>query len=310
MKTDLKHKFTSSFVNLLLILCPMLLLFSCSTQSDLEPEHLCDNMEEDWIFCDDFSNGDLSRWDHWVTPENPNRTVIEDPGPLELEGNHVVRIRVPEGRGGVGVNKTLPNVHDVMYVRQYMAYEEGFDFTARNHGGGISGGDRHARQAGHRPKGDDVFRANIEYLPATDTDPARTYIYSYYRGMKMDCADPEGMCWGDHLPCMISDSYCDRVPELRVDTYPPPLEHERWYCVEMKIDAGTPVDSEDEADGVMNLWVDNLEIGPWEGRWLRTSPDVKPNHFHLGLFHHAEHSVEGIKFDDVVVSTSRIGCHD
>ena len=28
----------------------------------------------------------------------------------------------------------------------------------------------------------------------------------------------------------------------------------------------------------------------------------------LSLFHHAEHSVEGILLDDVVVSTDRVGC--
>jgi hypothetical protein len=29
----------------------------------------------------------------------------------------------------------------------------------------------------------------------------------------------------------------------------------------------------------------------------------------LSLFHHGDHSVEGVMLDDVVVSTSRIGCH-
>lgn len=271
----------------------------------------CDSPGPGWIFCEDFEAGDLSQWDSDTQTLDQYHTILAEAGPSGAPGNHVFRLRVPAGRGGVGTNKTFtPDEYDVLYARWYIAYENGFDFTALNHGHGLHAGDRWKKGvSGLRPQGDDWFTVNVEYLPISSSNPvARMYMYAYYRGMTMDCSDPNGSCWGDSIPCMLSDIYCNRAPSLRVTTYPPALEHEKWYCVEMMINAGDPVDSQAQANGVLDMWIDNLEIGPWHNMWFRTAASVKINHFWLGLFHHADHSVEGIKFDDVVVSTNRIGC--
>ena len=65
-----------------------------------------------------------------------------------------------------------------------------------------------------------------------------------------------------------------------------------------------------QADGELNFWIDGVEYGPWTNLWMRTTPELEITILWLSLFHHAEHSVEGIMFDDVVVSTTRIGPRD
>jgi len=271
----------------------------------------CDAPAPEWIFCEDFESGDLSNWDASMQTLDQYRTIIADPGPAGANDNHVFRLRLPEGRGGKGINRTFtPEEYEKLYARWFIAYEAGFDFTARNHGHGLHAGDRWKRgAAGTRPGGDDWFTAQVEYLPVSATNPVpRTYIYAYYRGMGMDCSDPGSACWGDHIPCMVSDYYCDRRPSLKATTLPPPLKQESWYCMEMMLEAGDPVAAALHANGRLNLWVNGLEIGPWENMWFRTDADVLVNHFWLGLFHHEHHSREGIRFDDVVVSTARIAC--
>jgi hypothetical protein len=89
---------------------------------------------------------------------------------------------------------------------------------------------------------------------------------------------------------------------------PPVLETGRWYCLEIMLDAGTPVQNDADADGVQNFWIDGVEFGPFEHLWHRTTPDLKISILWLSLFHHGDHSVEGVYLDNVVVSEQRIGC--
>jgi hypothetical protein len=185
-------------------------------------------------------------------------------------------------------------------------WEPGYDFNARNHGSGLHAGGRNLLgRSDYRPQGDDWFCSWIEPI----RDDHRLNAYTYYRGMYMDCADPQGTCWGDHFPCMFDEgtNYCEK-PQHRETVLPPVMETGRWYCIEMMMDGGTPTTNEAEADGILNFWVDGLEIGPWDDLWLRTTPDLKLTILWLSIFHHGDHSEEGLMFDNVVVSTSRIGC--
>ena len=264
----------------------------------------------EWIHCDGFEGGDLTRWDADTQAVGESRLLVATAGPSGQSGNHALRLRVPAGRGGSGINKTFtPAEYDILYARWYVQFEPGFNLAAKNHGHGLHAGDRWSKGiAGIRPSGDDYFTMNVDYLPATATAPARHYIYTYYRGMYMDCADPNGSCWGDNFPCMISSNYCTR-PEHKPTVWPPAIETGRWYCIELMVNAGTPAASQASADGVLNLWIDGVEIGAWASLWFRTTATVKLNHFWLGLFHHDDtHSVEGQLFDHVVVSPTRIGC--
>jgi hypothetical protein len=129
--------------------------------------------------------------------------------------------------------------------------------------------------------------------------------------MYMDCANPAGACWGDHLPCMLSGNYCtnskDNAPPRPL---PPAVVAGRWYCFEIMADAGTPTTDTGAVPprGVLDFWVDGVEYGPFENLWLATSASVKPTIIYLSLFNHdTTHSVEGIMVDDVVAATSPIG---
>jgi hypothetical protein len=217
-----------------------------------------------------------------------------------------MRFRVPAGRGGADLVKVLPTQHDKLYARWYQRWEPGYDFSAANHGSGLNAGSRdYLGQSDYRPNGDDFFGTWFEPDAGDTALNGRPNLYSYYRGMYQDCADPNGQCWGDHFPCMYSDTYCEKA-EHKGQT--PVLQTGKWYCIELMLDAGTPVQSDAAADGVQDFWIDGTEYGPFQHLWHRTSANVKIGILWLSLFHHAEHSVEGTMYDNVVVSTERIGC--
>jgi hypothetical protein len=264
----------------------------------------CSGAPAEWLFCNGFEDGDFSVWDDYDGNPGETNRLLEDSGPFELAGNHVAQLMPPEGRGGADVLKVLPSPQDRVYARWYVKWEPGFDFTAPNHGGGLFGGERNLLgRSGHQPDGTDFFIANVDYRPG---DPV-LYLYAYYAGMYQDCADPNGSCWGDSLPCVYGGSYCERPEHLPSVTLPR-VEADRWYCIETMTDAGTPTPSESGADGAMNLFIDGMEIGPWEGLWLRSTPSLKVSILWLSLFHHEDHAAAGIRLDNVVVSTERIGC--
>jgi hypothetical protein len=247
-------------------------------------------------------------WDDYDGNPDSTNLLVEDPGPFGFSGNHVMRLRVPPGRGGADLVKVLPPSHDRLYARWYVKWEAGYDFSAPNHGSGLFAGDRNLLgQSDIRPAGDDFYTAWLE--PTESPYGPALNAYSYYRGMYMDCADPNGSCWGDHFPCMYDDgsNYCTK-PQDRETAPPPALTADRWYCIELMLDGGAPSASGVGAGGVLDFWVDGREMGPWTDLWLRTTPDLRPNLLWLSLFHHEEHSAAGLMLDHVVVSASRIGC--
>ena len=83
----------------------------------------------------------------------------------------------------------------------------------------------------------------------------------------------------------------------------------RWYCIEVMLEAGAPASSQDGAQGVLDWWIDGQEMGPFRNLWLRTVPGLQVNTLWLSLYHHdGQHSAAGVLYDDVVVSTARVGC--
>lgn len=256
------------------------------------------------VFCTGFEEGNFSLWDDYDGNPAPWNLNVLDPGPLNIADNHATRMRVPDGRGGTDLTKVLPKQYDKLYVRYYQKWEPGYDFTARNHGGGLHAGDRNLMgHSDYRPTGADWFSAWLE------PQDGRLNLYVYYRGMYQDCTDPNGSCWGDHFPCFLDEgsSYCTKAAH-RERIMPPLLESGKWYCVEYMLDAGTPVTRDADANGSLDLWIDGVEYGPFNNLWFRTTPDLKLTIMSLGIFHHAEHSVEGVMFDNLVVSTQRVGC--
>jgi len=268
----------------------------------------CDDSMPEWVFCSGFEEGSKAIWDDYDGNPDSENKLVADAGPWGVAGNHVARLRVPAGRGGSDLVKLLPP-HDLLYARWYVAYEPGFNFDAPNHGSALFAGDRNnLGRSGIRPDGTDVISAGVEYSPSLHVNS--TYVY--YRGMYQDCADPDGACWGDSLPCIYDEgqSYCTRAADRPVaGNAAPALQTGRWYCVELMLDAGFPSSSEDGAGGALDWWIDGQEMGPFRGLWMRTVPDLQVDILWLSLFHHDDqHSLLGVLYDDVVVSTARVGC--
>lgn len=260
------------------------------------PVDECSQTNPNWLFCSGFEEGVKSIWDNSTPMPDETHLIMENPGPRIVTGNHVMRLRVPPGRGNAGLVKLTPQGYDRLYARWYVMWEPGFDFTASNHGSGLHAGSRWLLgRSGTRPNGEDWFSSWLE--PTLSTAPT-LQAYTYYPGMYMDCADPNGSCWGDLFPSRSAPARATQ-PSMRTG---------QWYCIEMMMDAGTPSPTQTGASGVLNFWVDGLEIGPWNNLWLRTTSTLQLSLLWLDIFFHESHSVEGIMLDNVVMSTSRIGC--
>lgn len=289
---------------LFLLAIGLFVLLSTTTYANANE---CEDQELSWIFCSGFEEGNFNLWDDYDgNPPSVNQ-IAENPGPFEISGNHVARLVVPPGSGVTDLVKVLPEEHSKIFARWYIQFEPGFDFSTPSHvGGGIHAGARsYLGRSDYRPTGQDWFSGWFE----TDSE-GRPYIYTYYPGMYMDCVDPNGSCWGDHFPCMIDQGtqYCTK-PEHQPSVYPRPVTDGQWYCVELMMDGGVPTTSPVNASGEISLWIDGMEIGSWVGLWLRSSPDIKNSIFWLNVFFHGEHNESGVLYDNVVVSTERVGCH-
>lgn len=257
------------------------------------------------VFCTGFEEGNFGLWNDWDGNPSPTNTLVADPGPFNLPGNHVARLFVPPGRGSADLTKVLPGTYDVLYARWYVKWEAGFDFFTMQHGSGLHAGDRALLgRSDYRPNGSDWFTAWIEPGYAD----GRFNAYVYYPGMYMNCVDPNGACWGDSFPCTQDEgqSTCI-IPGHRETAMPPLMQSGRWYCIEMMLGGGSPTAGTAGASGVLNYWIDGVEMGPWNDLWLRNTSQLRVGILWLNLFFHGTHGAQGVLFDDVVVSTSPIG---
>jgi hypothetical protein len=84
----------------------------------------CDDPMPGWVFCSGFEEGSKASWDDYDGNPDSENQLVADPGPWDVAGNHVARLRVPAGRGGSDLVKLLPP-HDRLYARWYVAYERG-----------------------------------------------------------------------------------------------------------------------------------------------------------------------------------------
>jgi hypothetical protein len=290
--------------------CPkgnkMIRYFIFAVFSFIVPSTVCAQPSCKGIFCSGFEEGSKAIWDDYDGNPDSTNLIMADPGPLRAPGNHVMRLRVPAGRGGADLVKVLPGKYDKLYARWYQKWETGYNFSAPCHGGGLHAGSRDLLgTSDNRPQGNDWFCTWME------PHDGRPQLYSYYRGMYQDCVDPRGSCWGDVFPCTADEgsNYCEKAEHRDMPgKNPPQLVTGRWYCIEIMLEAGTPVTADSLANGRQDFWIDGVEYGPFEHLWHRTAADVKISILWLSLFHHdATHSVEGIMLDDVVVATDRIG---
>jgi hypothetical protein len=269
----------------------------------------CANSPSGTIFCEDFEGSTpKSDFDDYDGNPDTENQLVADSGPASDSSNKVIRLRVPAGQGGTSdLLKVLPSTYDKLYARWYFKYEPGFNFSALNHGGGLTAGDRtYVGQSGNRPSGSDFAWFGVQY----QENSAEPYTYSYYRGMYQDCTNPSGSCYGDSFPCVYDNgsSYCTKSADLPIVAMPN-LVAGQWYCFEQMVDMGTASTSGSGATGRITQWLNGNLIGDNTNLWLRTTNNLKLRNLWLALFHHdGTHSTVGELIDNVVVSTERIGC--
>ena len=303
------NSLTIKSIGIKLLLILVLALITHRASATAVPRNECSNPPLGTIFCEDFEgqNPKADFDDYDGNPDSENQVIV-DSGPSGDSSNRVIRFRIPVGqRGTSDLFKVLPGSYDRLFARWYFKYEPGFDFSALNHGGGLSAGSRDLTgRSGIRPTGDDMAGFYLEYLP----NNPHPYAYSYYRGMYQNCADPNGRCWGDEFPCLADDGqvFCTK-PQHRPTVTLPTLVDGQWYCFEEMVDMGNPTTSEKSANGHLELWLDSRKITDIQDLWIRTTSNLKLQNLWLSLFHHdGNHSAVGELIDNVVVSTIPIGC--
>ncbi|MBK8201164.1 MAG: hypothetical protein IPK68_02150 [Bdellovibrionales bacterium] len=130
--------------------------------SELLKSDECLKPNESWVFCNGFeeptSDAQHAVWDDYDGNSDPQNAWIKNPGPFNISDNQIHRLRVPEGRGGADLIKVLPQEYDKLYARWYVQWEDGYDFSAPNHGSGLHAGSRGLMGvAGDIPNGRDFF---------------------------------------------------------------------------------------------------------------------------------------------------------
>jgi hypothetical protein len=273
-----------------------------TVRASVPAESVCSSSST--LFCSGFEEGNFSVWDDYDGNPSPGNTLVADPGPYKLSGNTAARLLVPAGTGGRDFVKVLPGQDDKVYVRWFQKWEAGYDFSAPNHGSGLHAGSRDLLgRSDYRPTGADWFSTWLEPYNG------RLNLYTYYRGMYQDCSNPNGSCWGDRFPCFLDDGsgYCTKAAD-RPKIMPPLLQTDRWYCLEVMVDSGTPTSTQTGANGALDFWIDGTEYGPFNNLWLRTTANLKPTIAWLSTYFHSDHAAVGVRFDNVVVSRTRVGC--
>ncbi len=258
-----------------------------------------------WVFCSGFEEGSLALWDDMDGNPTSQNEIVAEPGRFGRSDNHVGWLKELPGASGTDLVKDLPATHSKLYARWWIKYRAGFQMDQAS-AGRLHAGSRNFLGATVRPTGSDHASAGIDYHAA---DPRALYLSAYLPGMYQDC--PGSFCTADSYPCVYDSggTFCVRSGDRPPPTPGPQLEADRWYCMEMMVDLGAPTSSATGASGRLALWLDDAPQGEWSNLWMRSSSSLLLTTLYLRLYHGtANHSLVGVYYDDVVVSTDRVGC--
>lgn len=293
----------------------------------------CDRPGAAWLMCEDFEGGDQG-WDGWFAESSwaecdgcpggtndPNRIRLDD-GQAH-DGSWSLHMPGAEGAGFQGGTLRYADCvgapqsgceligHERLYFRTWVRLAADHDYV--HHFVGIRGTkpdrywDAHG-VAGCRPAGDRWAGTRVDV--STDHE---LFFYTYYPDMGCDSG---GYCSGDYAQgicdgCAQLDMPCSNGLECCWGNHfspdvPVVLPTETWTCLEMSMELNTP----GQADGSMTYWVDD-ELGHHaEGLRFRDGPELQLNQAWLEHYiapGDTDHPNQ-VWFDDVVVSTERIGC--
>ena len=263
------------------------------------------------VFSDDFENeqapGSLeTKWNAGVM----HRVRIATESALVHNGGRALEFTVPKQSGEMSnsVMHTLSPAMDVVFLRCYTKFEDGFSETGSSHNGcSISGGYYVNGKAtpGIRADGRNKFLVSTENGrdTAAEIPPGRLNSYVYW--------PEQGDVWGDHFyptgevtpfsytrsgTATFGNNFVAR-PEVT-----PPLNV--WFCYEVMVRLNTL----GKRDGRIAVWMDGKLAADWPNLRLRDIPDLKADRISLDL-HIKSNSIRANKkwYDDVVVATGYIG---
>jgi hypothetical protein len=256
------------------------------------------------IFADDFesygsSAGLTTKW----TQAYPatNLRIATELGNF-FGGNKALEFTVPrlDGEVNATVIKQLNPERDVLFLRYYARFDEGYNVLGSSHNG--SSISSHYCCPGERADGYNKFLVNFETerFETTLANPGRLGVYIYHpdqRDVWGDIFFPTGVVSPftsvpfDFGPGFVARPYV--IPQLG-----------RWYCYEIMVKVNTP----GQRDARIALWLDGNLIADFQNLRLRETTALKIDKFGLALYIHGNTLAMAREwFDNVVAATAYIG---
>lgn len=287
----------------------------------------CANPHPSWLLCEDFEQahgGDLASWlglsDFVVAgpDSDPNRLRLSDAQARSGSWSIHMPGEGPNYQGGQiewvhcdGEQRQNcdPVDHEELYFRMHVRFAEDHDYV--HHFVRLGGRDRFWAygSAGCFPNGESEMEIHVDHRE----DNHETFFYVYHQDMGCDdnCeryADEAAICSecaSKGFPTCEAGGRCCWGDNVAPDP-PRAFPVGEWFCLELMMRANTPGDN----DGVMRYWIDD-ELGHERAdmNWRSTSElglnyAIVQHYIANGDTDHSQRAW----FDDVVVSTERIGC--
>jgi hypothetical protein len=296
----------------------------------------------DWVLCEDWETGNI-RSSIWNDVSGTNTIISSD----KYSGNYALQMtHAVDGTGGymnsIGFppqyNGPLGNGYKKLFLRWYIKFSSNFSVNSKIAGydirpDGLTSFWDYRLGAGYRPNG-------ITSLGGSRivNGPGPIEFYTYYPYMMVDRWTDDSSTlhcgyYGDARP--LPDGWHIGTPgtEYPEDDYycQPPgtsawnefgtllnqadntysgtreIGRETWRCIEFELKVNDP----GQINGYQRLYLDNTQVGEWSGiTWTLQDVDGKIRNIQLTASspEDAAHPLIYSYYDNIVASTSRIGC--
>ncbi|MFN2251197.1 MAG: Dickkopf N-terminal cysteine-rich domain-containing protein [Anaerolineae bacterium] len=300
-----------------------------------QPATMCDDPGSSWLMCEDFEDGGLG-WQEWFARSPWTECLgcsggVNDPARIRLDedpaaahsGSWSLTMPAAESTGYLGASLTYRDCasdkrpgcrlsnHEELYFTAHVRLAEDHQYV--HHFLSIAGTqpDRYwdcDGNAGCRPNGYRAAGTTLDF-----NRDHELFFYTYFPDMRCDRG---GYCSGDYAQqicdgCAGKDMPCTSGLECCWGNHfgpeePVVLETGRWVCLELHQRLNTP----GGADGEMSFWVDGELAHRQTGMDWRDVSELGLNKAWLQHYIAAGDADQSnqVWFDDVVVSTERIGC--
>lgn len=286
----------------------------------------CSDPDPAWLLCEDFETGggDFDAWfagsDFVTSVGQDDRDRITLSGDQPHSGSYALHMpgNTPQFLGGdVGwvsceggqATNCTPRNHEQLYMRAYIRFAPDNDYV--HHFLSVGGRDRFWAygSAGCLPNGVSEMGTTVDFRE----DSHESFFYTYHLDMSCDerceryadeaarCAE----CAMKGFPTCDSVGQCCWGNHYEADT-PVAFPVGEWFCFEMMMRPNAPGSS----DGEMAYWVNDALAHEQGGMRFRTTGDLGMNRATVANYVAAGDTdqPQRVWFDDVVISTERIGC--